>query len=325
MGRVKNEHYVPQSYLRSFANKKEQIFVYDKVKKVSYINKVSQVASEGKYFDIPLHDGLNVPGIEQMNEEQTIEKYFSEDIEGPYKKYLDKIRTRYLMTFNPDGKVAITKEEKKHLSYLIAIQMLRTRKYREDVGAMESKFSQMLVDLIGEEEIPDYKSGDVTVNVPEVNKKLMQISMLLNPETISSFANELYKHCWSVLVNNTEQPFYTSDNPVVKYAHKEDQFLSYGGLASEGIEIALPLTSKLILIMRERSFHTPFLPVENEFAYLSAEEHVDFYNYLQVSQSNRQIYCLTNKFNLIEQIKKEQPEILEVHDNVEIHHNGKVY
>lgn len=325
MGRVKNEHYVPQSYLRSFANKKEQIFVYDKVKKASYINKVSQVASEGKYFDIPLHDGHNVPEIEKMNKEQTIEKYFSEDIEGPYKKYLDMIRTRYLMTFNPDRKVAITKEEKKHLSYLIAIQMLRTKKYRDDVGAMDSKISQMLVDLIGEKEIPNYESGDVTVNVPEVNKKLMQVSMLFDPETIGSFAKELYKHFWFVLVNNTEQPFYTSDNPVVKHAHKKDEFISYGGLASEGVEIALPLTSNLILVMFERSFHSELLPLENKFAHISSEEHVDFYNYLQVSQSNRQIYCLTNKFDLIEQIKKEQPETLEVRDILEIHHNGKVY
>ncbi|MEY9978741.1 hypothetical protein ABH968_003701 [Lysinibacillus sp. RC79] len=164
--------------------------------------------------------------------------------------------------------------------------MLRTKKYREDVGAMESKISQMFVDLIGEQEIPDYESGDVTVDVPEVNKKLMQVSMLFNPETISSFAKELYKHCWFVLVNNTEQPFYTSDNPIVKYAHKEDQFRSYAGLASEGIEIALPLTSKLILVMLERSFHSELLPLENKFAYISSEEHVDFYNYLQVSQSN---------------------------------------
>ncbi|WP_342601587.1 DUF4238 domain-containing protein [Peribacillus sp. FSL E2-0159] len=75
MSKVKNEHYVPQSYLKAFANKKEQIFVYDKIKKCSYVNKVSQVATEGKYFDIPLNKDVIIPEIEKMNDEQLIAYY----------------------------------------------------------------------------------------------------------------------------------------------------------------------------------------------------------------------------------------------------------
>ncbi|PEJ11504.1 hypothetical protein CN684_00635 [Bacillus wiedmannii] len=107
MGRVKNEHYVPQSYLRAFANKKEQLFVYDKVKKTYYISKVDKVAAEGKYFDLPLPEGVSIPEVEKMNEEQLIEKHFAEKIEGPYKRYLNQIRTRYVMTVKPEGKTAI--------------------------------------------------------------------------------------------------------------------------------------------------------------------------------------------------------------------------
>ena len=156
-----------------------------------------------------------------MNKEQLIEKHFAEDIEGPYKNYLNQIRTRYVMTVEPKGKVAITEEEKTELAYLITVQMLRTKQHRENVGAMQSKFLQALIDGELTRKSADYEHGEVKVKVPEVNTKILQASMLFKPETTTAFAKELEKHCWFVLVNNTEQPFYTSDNPVVRYAHKE--------------------------------------------------------------------------------------------------------
>ncbi|MED3681835.1 DUF4238 domain-containing protein [Bacillus thuringiensis] len=325
MGRVKNEHYVPQLYLKAFANEKNQLFVYDKVKKTCYINNIDKVAAEGKYFDMPLPDGANIPEIEKMNKEQLIEKHFSEKIEGPYKRYLNQIRTRYVMTVKPEGKTAITGEEKGHLSYLIAVQMLRTKKYREDMGALENKLAQLLADDMLKRKFPDYENGKVQIKASEINKKITQASMLFDNERVETFAKHLYKHCWYVCINNTEQPFYTSDNPVVRHAHKEDVLMSYGGIASEGIEIVLPLSSKLMLVMVERSYHSHLLPIENQFFELDDVENIIFYNYLQIVQSHRQIFCLENKFDLIEQIKSERPELLEVRNNVEIRHNGEVY
>ncbi|GAB6496563.1 hypothetical protein OA45_00064 [Bacillus sp. UMTAT18] len=325
MGRVKNEHYVPQSYLKAFANNKEQLFVYDKIKKTSYINKVNKVAAEGKFFDLPLPEGVSIPEVEKMNKEQLIEKHFAEDIEGPYKNYLNQIRTRYVMTVEPKGKVAITEEEKTELAYLITVQMLRTKQHRENVGAMQSKFLQALIDGELTRKSADYEHGEVKVKVPEVNTKILQASMLFKPETTTAFAKELEKHCWFVLVNNTEQPFYTSDNPVVRYAHKRDELRSYGGIASEGVEIALPISSKLMLVMMERSYHSHWLPTENKFFTVDVVKIVDFYNSLQVVHSHRQIFCSENKFKLVEQIKEERPEVLDSRDNVEVYANGKVY
>ncbi|MEW4315734.1 DUF4238 domain-containing protein [Bacillus thuringiensis] len=325
MGRVKNEHYVPQSYLRVFANNKEQLFVYDKMKKTSYVNKVNKVAAEGKYFDLPLPEGGSIPEIEMMNKEQLIEKHFAEDIEGPYKNYLNQIRTRYARAVKPEGKIAIVKEEKTELAYLITVQMLRTKQHRENVGTMQGKFLQALIEGELTRKSADYEHIEAKVKVAEINKKLLQASMLFKPETTTAFAKELEKHCWFVLINNTEQPFYTSDNPVVKHAHKEDELMSYGGIASEGIEIVLPLSSKLLLVMKERGYHSQWLPIENKFFSVDEIEVIDFYNYLQIVQSHRQIFCLENKFDLIEHIKSERPKLLEVRDNVEIQHNGKVY
>ncbi len=214
---------------------------------------------------------------------------------------------------------------KGHLSYLIAVQMLRTKQYRENMQALENKLAQLLADDILKKNFSDYEDGKVQVKATEINKRIMQVSMLFDKEKVEPIAKHLHKHCWFVCINNTEQPFYTSDNPVVRHAHKEDKLMSYGGIALEGIEIVLTLSSNLILVMGERSFHSELIAVENQFVTLPTIESVDFYNFVQVSQSNRQIFCLAEKFDLIEKMKEEQPELLEVRDNVEIRHNGKVY
>ena len=36
MNKVKNQHYVPQFYLKQWTNNKEQLFVYDKKQKKSF-------------------------------------------------------------------------------------------------------------------------------------------------------------------------------------------------------------------------------------------------------------------------------------------------
>lgn len=60
----------------------------------------------------------------------------------------------------------------------------------------------------------------------------------------------LSRHIWYVGVNLTQIPLYTSDNPIVKCPNKLENGKSHFGLASEGIEIIYPITSRLALIMR---------------------------------------------------------------------------
>lgn len=276
-------------------------------------------------MSFPLPKEANFPDIEEVNQKQLIEKYFSQNIEGPFKEYLDKIRTVYKLTPSPNQKIGISQEVKNHLSVLIIIQFLRTKKFRNDAMALEQKVAQMLVDMIGKNEIADYNLGEVTVKVPENSSIAMQASMIFDPNIIQSFANELNKHCWIVLVNETDQPYFTSDNPVVIQEHKKHQFMSNTGIASEGVEVIIPVSPNLLLIMLEKTYHQDFLKFENQFLIVTDSDIVDGYNFLQVSQSNRQIYCSENKLGLLDEIKRKTPDVLKYGSKSELHFNGKVY
>jgi hypothetical protein len=110
-------------------------------------------------------------------------------------------------------------------------------------------------------------------------------------------------HICMIGVNDTGQVLFTSDHPVVRRSH-----LSSNGLASEGIEIAFPLNSKSLLIMRENRYFHECEDRESKLLPLTLED-VQSYNMLQVYESNRFIFCAEDSFDLAKSICQEHPEI----------------
>ncbi|MNC60137.1 hypothetical protein D3C75_1099940 [compost metagenome] len=81
--------------------------------------------------------------------------------------------------------------------------------------------------------------------------------------------------------------------------------MSYSGLGSKGIELAFPVSDKLIIILCERSYHKDIEPIENLFFPISNLDEIKYYNSMQLIGCERQIYCSQNKFSLIDEYKKE--------------------
>lgn len=332
--RVKNEHYVPRSYLKYFANDKGQIHVYDRLRDRTFRTNITNIAAEKDFFTLPVTKDLdNYPFIknlvEKINGNQLIEKFFSDGIEEDYKNLLDSIRNNYDMLLklsNPDGKIAINSELKAKLSVYIIIQMLRTKRQREIFRETEEKFAQAIFDDQALNQIRGFEAGDVNILVPRSHPVGLQASMIFDPFTINQFANAINNHIWIVLINNSSsQPFYTSDNPVVRAEHVHDKFIRYGGLQSKGVEINIPIRSDLMISMYERNFHRNRLSsYENRFITLPDPENIKYLNWLQVTQSN-QIYCEKSEFSLIEKMKKETPEVLKNNDIVELDFGGRHY
>lgn len=328
MGKVKNQHFVPRSYLRSFSNKKNQLWVYDKETDAVFPSNITNIASQNYFYDIPFEEIFEVISKDEKKEleeellkvgfdikqegyeslEQGIEEFFATKIEGPYKKMLDKIRSRYTLNPKPLFSEALTLEERQHLSLLIAYQIVRSREFRESLIETQKGTMQALVDRIAKMQDKDYEYGSVSV------ERKHEFPIIDHAEVITGdfpleLAQILINHCWIVGVNQTEMPFYTSDNPVIKVGHKRHPMESYEGYNSEGIEIALPITRKLILIMYERTYHKKILNLESSFVPLTDIRHIKYYNSLQVIQSNRQIYCPDKKFQLINSMKKKYGSI----------------
>lgn len=311
MNRVKIEHFVPQSYLKFFATSKKknkkvfQTIVYDKLEDKFYPSNIDSVAGENKYFDLPevTDDNGLLKIARKINDNQDIEKFFSTSIEVPYKKYLDNIRSVFNLAEKISGTTAISDYVKKNLSLYLIIQFLRTRYFRDQVNHLEEKFTQMVFDKYVKRNTPDSNTGsNIKIEIPEERSKVFQASMIFNPGLIADSSMHLYKHCWIVLVNKSDLSFITSDNPIVKIPHKKDEFMSYSGLASEGIEIAFPISPTLLLVMYDRSYHKRMLGYENQFLEINENLVIENYNKAQFLQAKRQVF--SNDNNIYTQIKK---------------------
>lgn len=95
--KTKKEHYVPRCYLENWKNNKGQVWVYDRRLKKTRINNVYDIACERYFYDID-YKKLSVQklklleklGIEPAQDEQFIEHFFSEHIEGVFSRLLTK-------------------------------------------------------------------------------------------------------------------------------------------------------------------------------------------------------------------------------------------
>jgi hypothetical protein len=172
---------------------------------------------------------------------------------------------------------SITANQKEAMSYFLTVQILRTRKFRN------------LLQVVLNEKMA----------------KLKQADLMFNPANHNPITKKLKNHIWIIGINKTTQPFYTSDNPIVRRAHQTHPIRSYTGFGSHGIEVAFPLSSQFIILMFEKTYFEQFTDIDCKSIPLMAD-HIIEYNQLQVLQSNRQIYCMSNDFRVAEQLCQEQ-------------------
>lgn len=320
MSRVKIEHYVPQSYLAYFANKKNQVNVFDKSTQRQFISNIDRVAAEGKYFHFEGPESNTELG-KKMNEEQLIEKFFSESVEGEFKQILDRIRARITMTVSPTFKVAITEDEKHKLALFLSIQMLRAKDFRQMLGSTSEKFSK----AIFENDKFNGKIKETVKEISQIDQKVAQASMLFDDATIFKFAEVILNHSWIFYFNTTDVDFITSDNPVVRNGHFRESNKSNSGIASKGVEINFPISPNIILAMYEKSYHIDLIPSDNRIVLLNDKQYVEYYNYLQLSRSYKQIYSAKSLDDLLGKSRKDYPDSLEYKSKVTVYHNGKKY
>jgi hypothetical protein len=288
--KVKIQHYVPRSYLRHFTHDRKHLFIFDKQNKRKFETNVDNIAAEKYFYDSPDESG------------QALEKAFANTVDANYPRWVDSI-----LNSVKSGK-KINYQQKESLAFHIALQALRTRWLRnaniEILSQIEEVFLSFSTHFKKKQGIqlkPDASLGALLSPDKEKTAKLAQLASIKNPESIQGIVEVLLNHIWIVGINKTDQPFYTSDNPVVRWAHKNHPLKSYSGLRSEGVEIAFPLTPEYILALLERTYHVDlevldcgFMPVD--------ENGVVYYNGLQVFDSHRWIFSPSADFTLAEKM-----------------------
>jgi hypothetical protein len=314
----KKQHFVPQCYLRNFANE-NKLFVFDKIKKYTYVSDVKDVAQDRYFNDFPdsfLPDELRDKTKSKVIESQVIENDLSK-VELRFGKFLkqiidclEEIEKNNLF----DSLGVLDEKAKENFSAFLALQLVRTtmvgRQIKETFQSLDElkrRMDQARLnnnESIKEDIFPLPADSTNSINFSDLIKvgieedsiaqHLFYISNTLNEGSDSEISKILSSHIWLFGVNSTSIPLWTSDNPIVIKQHQN----SGNDFASHGVQLAYPISSKYLLIMFEAGFWNQLKSYDRMSASLSGD-YVKEYNKLQMIQCYRQTYSSKKNFDFL--------------------------
>jgi len=332
---TKKEHFVPRFYLEKFSNrspsgKERKIWVFNKMTQTIYPSDIKDTATDGRFYDF-LDDFI----------EEDMKKIFDTDLQrfenftAPfYQKFENRLFYISKSINKQNHKIKVLKERQKYFwSYILAIQALRTPKSRNLLNEVKEKADkeiiiQNLLEKNIDDSVKNIKSHFPKLDTEEINnikrflfdETFQTIDNLYTEKSISIAHYSLFcnyikklskvflKHKWMIGINSTDTLFYTSDHPIVTIPYYET------GYASDGVEILFPINSKVIFIIRDKNY---FRNNEGDCSLinLSTEEVIN-YNKSQIFCSNKFLYCQENNFELAQEICRNNPDALQVNNNV---------
>ncbi len=285
--------------------------MYDKIQDQARIANVRDVAQQRYFYDIP--EEAIPPELEAKLDRQIIERALS-PLEGNFNRVvsrvIDKATNRGLFRGVLDtlllthGK-RITRREKSALSFFVALQFIRTREFRLTLKDGLEQFESVVRTLVPSDKLDEFFEG--FRGVDDANVRMHSLSMMFDREFVRDLSQKIYRHILVLGINSSKHALYTSDNPMVRQAHKKHPVLRHVGVGSPGIEIAMPLSSHHILIFLEKSHFSKWAKWDRKAVHLK-EEQVEYYNSLQVRGCERQLYCAYDDFDLAREFCQRWPE-----------------
>lgn len=227
----------------------------------------------------------------------------------------------------------INKEDIDELSYFIALQFSRTEEMRIVQNDMTKWFAKItgdnilqhidylehdekLVEKIGgidkfnefkqKVKSGEFNSDSYTIEIDETFNKISHISSIFeHAERISKY---LMNYKWIILVNNTNIPFITTDNPIGKKNNLDNMYAH--GFASKGIEIYYPISPKYAISIWEPNYFKEIAPdLFNQTILEVKKTNVIHNNDLLIQTATSQIYSNINDFTWVEKRVNDTPSI----------------
>ncbi|KKL27076.1 hypothetical protein LCGC14_2388810 [marine sediment metagenome] len=231
---TKHTHIVQKEYLKNFS------FVENSKPFIWRFNKAT-----GTIKKLP----IKVVAVENYFYPQMIEEWLANEIESKGIALIKRIIDNQSIDF-------LNESEKEAVARWMLVQDLRTREYRHELKFGFEAFTKLIVekDFIPHQ-YPELKEKKFSMEIDEQVIKELQMGMMKRFEKL---APVIAKYHWCICINNTGKSYFTSDHPIVKdnsYINSIKKLtgkkvLNQGlGYFSEGIEIQLPLSPELCLIL----------------------------------------------------------------------------
>jgi hypothetical protein len=276
----KYQHYVPRVHLKRFSidSSTTRVWCFDKPLEKSFPRSVSETAGEEFFYD---SKDKEVPEVERYL--SSLEK----NVGHPYKVIGD---TKSLDCLTP--------QDRRYLAQFLAAQFYRTRERRNSIRDVGELVQEALSERFGIE-LPLGDDEAIEQQLREAHSESM------NHQIVDKIADILLEKRWMLLRNLTEENFWTSDHPLVRYNDLDyPEWASSVGLTVDGVRIYFPLTPNLMLVMADPAYFWK----EPTHSDINEAKNVLFYNELQIRQSNRQVYASTDNFGLARDTVSRIPE-----------------
>ncbi len=279
--KVKQQHYVSQFYLRFFATperKEHYIQVFDKKENRSFKTNIRNVGAEQFFYESYI-DG------------QKTENDLS-NLEGEYNAICIK-----LLESQDLSKLSVT--EKNILASFIVMQEIRTREMRNIIGDLRRELKDK---LLKRGVTPDFEKEVIIIDDKEAIKE-QQLGMMRD---ITDFVEILEGMKWVIILNNTDWGFWTSDHPVVRFNQIPAEF-PFGnmGLKSKGIELHLPLSPKMMILILDPVVYGHLNPK----IVCTNTEQVKYENHLQIKYATRFVFSKDDDFTFAETVLRTDQEV----------------
>lgn len=281
---VKNQHYIPRFYLKSFGEN-NKVDVYDKTQNKFFPNaNVNNFASQKYFYDVNIDNSqitkeldlmFNIYGYQYTVEEkekiyknpQLIEEYFSR-IEGDISILLKEFES------NTD----LIKDDIFLMKFYIFISSLaiRTAGYRDRL----TNINEQLFSQVKEFGIVEIHGINVNANPKEVAKETQLKQIMSLAHTFENSQQFFTNYDFYVGINETGYPFIISD----EVALNVEYFFN---------DICFPITPKLAIIMRVKDVDPQYYISKdspNGNIIKLTKQGIFAYNILQYHQANRYVF-----------------------------------
>jgi hypothetical protein len=227
MSEPKLHHYVPQFYLRRFADQSERLWIYDKEEDRSFPTDSNNIAAEKQFYRLPADMAADRDPL-------SIEKAHAE-LEAKASSILARLSAE-ITNASPNEKLTLGKTERVTLAEFLAAQHFRTLELR-----------QLMLYLLK-------AGGIITDEMTADEKKAIQFTILAESGLIEEFAHSVYSAIWLFAKNGSAVPLITSDHPVCIKKRSHDMWIKSVDPLQDGSYMVFPMSPHIVLYCKEATY-----------------------------------------------------------------------
>lgn len=209
------DHYVAQTYLEAFTNSKGMLVPYYKGKSV-----ILGKAKPPKEVCFEIDGDTN----RYFNDPRILDKYLPQ-FENPWKRNVEALRARYL-----DGMVKY--QISGYLAFLRSCTPTAKRLGQERIQAAIQPTVQSVLEYQFKVHPPTGRETREIIEMLIEQKQIMteidkQFPHAVGISQLQSITACFLSGTWLVMINESDHPFITSDNPAVAYYHSKDVTMAH--------------------------------------------------------------------------------------------------